>query len=543
MSADGNWEFSSGPTPEQLSKYASNDFGNAMRLILLAGGQIDDAGNVDCASSTLLYVIGRGWIGYDGKRFDFTRGEDLARKLAHRVASQVRLLYPFWVAGDGRFSAKEFAAYANLCGSAGSTSAMLRQAQSYLTVDLEAFDRDPLALNTQNGTVRMRWSEKAGFRVRLDPHDPADRITKITAAKYDPDAQADRFRKVVADSLPDLEWREYLHRCLGYCATGLATEQAFFVAQGRGRDGKSTILDAVREAMGDFAEVGDVASFLESVNRGSGGPSPELVKLSGDVRLAVMSEPHRGQALAEGRLKAWTSGSPITARDLNAKNFNFRPIAKLFWEMNTWAPVKDDSDGIWRRIHTLLFKNQVPLDKLDRELPAEIRAHELDGVLAWLIEGVGLWLTPVEVNGQKVKGLRPPRQAEEAKADYRRAASPFGDWLEECCVTHANDADGRPFRTLSKDLYQSFKDWSEAQGTEKIQSIRSFGDALRARQIDVMGKNNAGQKFRGPIRLKTAEELAADRAAADAAAFADLSGPGAGGSMGGHDFEESPFDD
>ena len=94
MSADGSFEYSSGPTPEQLAKYASNDLGNAMRLILLAGGRIDDAGRVDAGSSQLLYVIGRGWIGYDGTRFDFTRGEDLARKLAHRVAAQVRLLQP-----------------------------------------------------------------------------------------------------------------------------------------------------------------------------------------------------------------------------------------------------------------------------------------------------------------------------------------------------------------------------------------------------------------------------------------------------------------
>ena len=514
-----------------------------MRLILIAGGKVDADCNVDASSSHLLYVLGRGWIGYDGRRFDYKFGDDLARRMAHRVAARVRQLYPQWVAGTGRFDAKGFYKFADNCGSSGATTAMLRQAQSYLTVEMDAFDRDPLALNCLNGTVRMRWTEKAGFTAKLDPHDPADRITKMTAANFNPKAKAERFEQVVADSLPEPGWREYLHRCLGYCATGLVTEQAFFVAQGRGRDGKSTILDACREAMGDYAEVGDVSSFLEAVQRGAGGPSPELVKLSGDVRLAVMSEPPRGAALAEGRLKAWTSGSPITARDLNAKNFNFRPIAKLFWEMNTWAPVKDDSDGIWRRIHTLMFKHQVPLDKLDRELPDHIRSHELDGVLAWLIEGVGKWMTPSEVDGRRVKGLRPPKEAEEATANYRRAASPFGDWLNERCVTHGVDADGKPDRTLSKTLHTDFKEWSEEQGHDKVMSIRAFGDALRARQIDVMGRNGAGQKSRGPIRLKTMAELLADQAAADAQQLAMNGLTSAGGTYQDPDLEESPFDD
>ena len=394
----------------------------------------------------------------------------------------------------------------------------------------------------------MRWSEAKGFSARLEPHDPKHRITRITAAAFDPKAPAPRFLQVVEDSLPDLAWRDYLHRCLGYCATGLVSEQAFFVCQGRGRDGKSTILDACREALGDYGEVGDVASFLENRNANSGGPSPDLVKLSGDVRLCVLSEPPRGTALAEGRLKAWTSGSPITARDLNSKNFNFRPIAKLVWEMNAWSPVKDDSDGIWRRIHPVLFERQVPIDKLDRDLPNHIRSHELAGVIAWLVRGVEAWITPVEKDGRRSRGLRPPKRAEQAVSNYRRETSPFGDWLAERCVTHGSDGDGKPERTLAKELFADFKAWMEEQGHEKVMSIRAFGDALRARQIDVMGKNSAGLKYRGPIRLKTPAELSADQAAAEAAlaAMNDLSSAGghvAGPDLGGaaDEIEEDPF--
>ncbi len=545
MTENGEFFFSGAPSLEDLARFDPNDFGNAMRLILLAGGEIDEDGEVDVSSSRLLFVLGRGWIGYDGKRFDFKFGEDLARRMAHKVANKVRGLYPLWVK---RMDAKAFWSFADGCGSSGSTSSMLRQAQSYLTVEIDAFDRDPLALNCPNGTVRMRLDEKSRFKVWLDEHDPKDRITRMTRAKYDPKAGSEHFERVISESLREPSWREYMHRCLGYCTTGLVSEQAFFVAQGRGRDGKSTILDACREALGDYAAVGDVTPFLEQRGGVTSGPAPELVKLAGDVRLVIMSEPPRGAALAEGRLKAWTSGSPISVRDLHAKPFDYRPVGKLFWEMNTWAPVKDDSDGIWRRIHTMLFKHQVSEDRVDRELPTYIRNHELDGVLAWLIKGVEKWITPVEVDGRMVKGLRPPAEADEAKANYRRAASPFGDWLQERCVTHGVDDQGRPHRTLSKLLLADFKAWSEQQGTDadKVMSMRAFGDALRARQIDTVGKNAEGQKYRGPIRLKTPEELARDQARADALLAAREQTSGAGGPLGGDDiaaFDEDPFCD
>ena len=40
----------------------------------------------------------------------------------------------------------------------------------------------------------------------------------------------------------DPEMREYLQRAVGYMATGFTHEQAFWIFQGKGRDGKSTMV-------------------------------------------------------------------------------------------------------------------------------------------------------------------------------------------------------------------------------------------------------------------------------------------------------------
>jgi len=498
-----------GAGAEEMAAFPLNDLGNAMRFILLAGGAVERSGRVDSTDSRILYLLGIGWIGFNGVHWDAKFGEDLARRLGHKVSGELGGLWDFV---KDRVPAKDFWKFVNDSGSSGKTTAMMRQAQSYLTVQIDAFDRDPLALTCLNGTLKMRLApagegdgedDQGRFRVRLEPHSPADRITRCADVVYDPRAEAPQFLNTVETSLGDPAERAYFQRVLGYGSTGRTEEQAFFLCQGRGRDGKSTILDACRETLGTYGLAVAPATFLEGGIRGGGDASPDLIALSGDTRLAVLSEPPRGSKLNEGLLKAWTSGSPISARDLHSKPINFRPKAKLVWECNSFPVARGDDDGIWRRIMPSLFRRQVPKDEIDRLLPDKLRA-EFSGILNWLLAGVGDWLT--------LGGLNPPDSLQQALEDYRRASSPFGDWLSECCLT-GDEAKGS--RELVGDLYRSFKEWSEAQGNDRIMSAKAFGDALRDRQVALLGKNAKGLKYRGPIRLKTDLELQQDAAASD----------------------------
>lgn len=504
------FDYAAAPTLEQLADQPMNDLGNAMRLILTIGGRIDPDGGVNTDRCTLLFLLGLGWIGFNGRYWDREFGEELARKTAHRVARELGGQYELLVAKGA--PGKEVMKFITNAGSAGQTSAMLRQAQSYLTVKIDAFDRDPMAINVMNGTVKMRWLPDAvegeRFEVVLAQHDPADRITRMAAASYEPGAAGPLFESTLRSSLPDVEERGAFHRMMGYASTGRSEEQAFFFNQGPGQDGKSTLLDACRETLGSYAVAAKPETFLEGPQMGGSGPQPDLIALAGDTRLAIVSEPARGSKLKEGLLKAWTSGSPISARDLQAKPINFRPVTKLVWEMNSFVVAKGDDDGIWRRIKPVLFRRKVPDDKVDRRLPEKLRA-EADGILIWLIRGVGDWLE---------RGLDWPASLKAVVDDYRKASSPFGDWLNERCLW-GEAAQGA--RTLSGELYASYKDWCDAQGNDRPMSARAFGDALRDRQIALAGKDGQGRKYRGPIRLKTALELDQDTRAAEAAAGLD----------------------
>lgn len=512
------YHFPAAPDPEALARLPLNDLGNGMRLILMIGGALDDDGGVDCSKCNLLFELGRGWIGFNGVFWDRKYGEELARKTAHRVATKIGGLFKELSVANLGMPDKDIMKFIREVGSAGKTSAMLRQAQSYLTVEGDVFDRDPMAINCLNGTLKMRWRPDAvegeRFTWRLAAHDPSDRITRCADVAYDAKAKAPQFVKTLKASLPVETERGAFHRMMGYSSTGFIHEQAFFFNQGPGQDGKSTLLDACRETLGTYGVAVSPLTFLEGGPQTGSGPQPDLIALSGDTRLAIVSEPKRGAKLNEGLLKAWTSGSPISARDLHAKPINFRPVTKLVWEMNSFVVAKGDDDGIWRRIKPVLFRKKVPDHLVDKLLPKKLQ-EEKAGILNWLIEGVGDWLE---------NSLSWPNTLKAVLDDYRKASSPFGDWLSERCV-YGEAASGE--RTLTGELFKDYEAWCEDQGNDRVMSSKAFGDALRDRQITVAGKNARGLKYRGPIRMKTIAELDADIEAANTAAGVGGMGDGA----------------
>jgi putative DNA primase/helicase len=514
------------PSTETLARFALNDWGNAMRLIALCGGRFDGP-VVDTADCTLLFLMGQGWIGFNGKHWDLKFGETLARRMAHQVHLKMNNAdMKAHIMQAHALDPVKTRAFVDGLGDSGKTSAMLKQAESYLTVEIDDFDNHPMAVNCRNFTLWLKADAEKGVKITKKAHHPADRITRMVHCDFDPNAKAALFEAVAEKSLPEPGLRAFFQRALGYTLTGYTYERALFMCQGKGSDGKSTMLNAVREMMGGYGEAGKNESFLDTGQTNASSASPDIVKLAGDVRMVTLSEPARGAKLAEGRIKEWTGGEPISTRQLQGKMFDFKPKGRLWWMCNALPVVRGDDDGIWNRTHILLFQHQMAERDQDKKLPEKL-AGEHSGILNWMLAGVGDWLT---------QGLAPPEIVAKAKEDYRKQSSPFGDWLNECCVW-GDAAAGH--RTLTTELYKSYKDWMIDQGgDEKPMSLRSFGDALFQRQILHGPRMNDGKKTRAPIRLKTTEE----RDLAAKASGASQASP-ASATVGVADISDDPFAD
>lgn len=483
MSADGSFAYSGAPSPEELAKFELNDFGNAMRLIRLVGGTVDEDGEIGLSGATLLYLREIGWIGWNGRHWDLKLGQRLAERTAHKVAQGLVAQSP-WLAEKA--DKKTAFAFIRGAGNAGAISAMLRVAESYLQVDLDDFDRDPLSLTVQNGTLRFRREAGDGLAVDFRPHDPRDRITRMAHVAYDPEARAPIWEASLRFWQRDEAMRGYLQRLAGYVATGFTHEQAFVIFQGKGRDGKSTYVGALRELLGDYADVADVRTFLDTGPRGAADASPDLARLAGDSRMVSVAEPPRGAKLNEAMIKSFTGGAPILARRLRQDLFSFLPKPKVIMECNSRPVIRGDDEGIWRRIRLVMWEHQLAKEEVDRGLPDKLKA-EYAGVLNWIIQGVGDYLA---------EGLAEPERVAAAMEDYRKGSSPFGEWFAE----RVEIAEGE--KTLAKAFYDDWKEWAEAQGIEKPMSQRAFGDALADRQIIRAGKDPRGNVLRMGARLR-----------------------------------------
>lgn len=581
MSADG-FEFGglglsalpAAPSPKELMWFELNDLGNAKRLIRLAGGVFGDDDQVVLTGARLLYLRDHGWIAFDGRRWNLAQGAAMARKLAHKVAQglsgEARAMQEHSTgkkaaaaapvetpeAGgasatseaerreaelDARRTAEvgkgkkdrpdplvaEFYEFARSSGNAGRTEAMLRQAESYLLVELEAFDRDPLLFNVRNGTLRY-VREGAGWSLKFrEAHDPADRVTRLMEVDYEAAAAAPKWEASLAKWQPTEPMRDFLRRISGYGVTGDTSEQAFFVYQGLGGDGKSTFIGAIRRILGDYAATSDVKTFLDTGQRSGADASSDVARLAGETRMVCTAEPPRGAKLNEAMIKSFTGGAPLAARRLRQEQFEFMPKGKVFLECNTRPVIKGDDEGIWRRVFLVLWEVRVaPKDRV-KDFDKILARDEGAGILNWLLAGVGDWLA---------KGLDPPQRVSQALEDYRKGASPFGEWLAEHVVVEPQT------RTLASDFYRSYKDWLEKQDSDaKPMSQRAFGSALGERQILRDGKDARGNVMRRGARLKTDLELEEDLREASAASATDRE-PGSDEAYSGHfPADDDPF--
>lgn len=263
-----------------------------------------------------------------------------------------------------------------------------RFAAGILAETTPAIDSHPDLLNCPNGVVDLRTGE-------LRPHDPALMFTKITAAEYDPTADATLWKKAL-ESLPKSS-RKWMQVRLGQALTGHTPDDAIMpIMRGGGENGKSLLFDAVRSAAGSFAVT--VSKRLLTANPGD--HPTELTDLMG-ARIAFAEELPEGRTLDVGRLKDTVGTSTLTARRMRQDNVTWKATHGIFVNTNYEVAVNETDHGTWRRLALVVFpyrfrKPGEPLvAKNDRRGDPRLR-HYFEGnadpsVLAWLVKGARTW--------------------------------------------------------------------------------------------------------------------------------------------------------
>ena len=115
----------------------------------------------------------------------------------------------------------------------------------------------------------------------------------------------------------------FLQRAAGYSLSGSVCEEVLFFVHGPAASGKSTFLEALKAAFGDYAKVADFESFI--ARRDAGNIRNDIAELAGR-RFVLSIEVDDGKRLAEGLVKMLTGGDTIRARFLYQEAFSIRAV-------------------------------------------------------------------------------------------------------------------------------------------------------------------------------------------------------------------------
>jgi putative DNA primase/helicase len=110
----------------------------------------------------------------------------------------------------------------------------------------EDWDGDPMLLGVPNGVVDLRTGQ-----LRTGRRD--DRITMQAGVAFDPQASCTRWIQFLHEVFGgDQKLMEFVRCAIGYSITGDVSEQILFLLYGDGANGKSTLLNAIRHALGAY---------------------------------------------------------------------------------------------------------------------------------------------------------------------------------------------------------------------------------------------------------------------------------------------------
>ena len=402
------------------------DLGNAERLIAAHG-------------ENLRYDVNRGaWLIWNGKRWEHDQTSEIDR-LAMKV---VRSMYK-QLREAGQEEGRKLFDHIKRSESQPRLAAMVTLAAKLpgVTVQAKDLDHDPCLLNCLNGTVDLRSGA-------LRPHARGDMMTKLAPVEYDPGALCPRWIQFLGEVfLGDSEVIGFVKRMAGYVLTADTREESVFILTGKGQNGKTKMVEALRAVLGDYAADTPFTTFIE---RRSDSATNDLAALVGK-RLVTASEGEDSQSFNESLLKQLSGGDQITCRFLHKEFFTYTPTFKVLFCTNEVPRIRSQNYAMKRRLKLVPFRQRF-YDREDGRKPVKDDQllpkllAEKSGILAWMVEGCLEWRT---------HGLVTPKVIRAEVERLFESQDPLAEFIDDRCEV------GPGWEVEVADLWREYNQWCE----------------------------------------------------------------------------------
>ena len=433
------------PAPKLLM-HSLDDTGNAERMKDYCG----DTFRYNYTDKRWMYYKDGVWV-YDDCGAVFSAADVILERMKTELKTWAEY-------EDGKFL-QDYQKHMKKTRSNATKTAMVREFQHIVPISPSDLDTHKTLVNTQNGIVDLDTSATV-------PHNPKMYMTRMlgTSMPHNPKKPVLWLRFLDDIFGDDKELIRYIQKSVGYCLSGLTSEQCVFFLYGNGRNGKSTFLEIVRAILGEYATNIQPESIM--VKNSNNSANTDIARLKG-ARLVTSVEPNEGMRLNEGLIKQLTGDDMVTARKLYGDEFEYRPEFKLWLATNHKPTIRGTDLGIWRRIHIIPFTNIIPEEKVDKNLGEKLR-EEMPDILAWAMEGYRLW---------KYEGLHKPKAVEDSVKEYRTEMDVLAAFLDSEDVIHGGEV-------KTSVLYAIYCKWASTNNEYKMPN-RKFALEMGKRFLKV----------------------------------------------------------
>ena len=326
-------------------------------------------------------------------------------------------------------------------------------------VNIGDFDRDPMRLTVANGEIDLRTG-------RFEQARPEHFATCYTPVEFVEGAQASMWESALrATFRDDQQLLHFFQKCIGYSLTGDVSEQVMFVCVGEGANGKSTVLEVVKELLGGY---GASTPFLTFDAKSKNEQTNDLARLKGK-RFVSIVETDEDSYLAEAKVKLATGGEALTCRYLHKEFFEYTPQYKIWMATNRAPQIKGTDHGIRRRLLLIPFNKRFEGSERVAGLK-ELLMKELPGILNWALQGLAMW---------QREGLRAnlPDAILNATEEYKEENDMIDSWMLER-VEKAPET----VRIRATEFYTSYAEYMKLSGV-RPKGIVTWGKDMKSRGV------------------------------------------------------------
>ncbi|WP_067794202.1 DNA primase family protein [Actinomadura formosensis] len=335
--------------------------------------------------------------------------------------------------------------YAYSCTNRAKIRAMLETARTVdkgRTVPRSKFDADPTLLGTENGTLGLL---KGG--ALFGPSARTDFISRRTGTPYRYGAQSkmwDRYRETF---LPDKEMEHFLQRLAGYGMVGGNPDGLWVILHGGPNSGKSTFLNMIGAALGDYASGMNLSSLRGKFDA---GPREDVAAIL-PARFALASELSEVRELHADQIKMFTGSDPISFERKFGAQETLLPQFLPMVATNTMPRVRGADQALASRICVVPFSHSVPRKtRVGSDMAEDPDA--LAAFLAWMVEGWD-WYCAYGLGRETW-----PESVLAAGAEYEATMTEVAAFIAEACEV---GPDLYELAAATGPLFQAYTKWCE----------------------------------------------------------------------------------